>query len=468
MKVRRYQNDEERAILVGLIVNSRVLGKVVAGLKGEEKPFRSKWSNQIYRWCFKYFSRYHKAPRGSLQLLFNSWAQKQQDESSIELIEKFLSSLSDDYKAMAREINEEHLIDLASRFFSEVRYERLKDEMEEALIRKDLEGVQERLGNFQPVKFDAAAATCVLTDEDAWREAVEVVEDQTLLRYPGALGDFFDQQLQRENFVAFLAPEKRGKTFWLIDMAWRAAVREKRRTMFISAGDMTRRQMMQRFVTRAARRPIKAGTIHVPIRIKKIDGQTVKVRSEERDFPKRITTKEWQMARQKVLQMTSSSTSLLKLVCTPNSTTKVEDIDLLLQEEIKNGWVPDVIVIDYADILAVETSAARMDFRHQVNETWKALRRLGQKYHILIITATQSDAASYETKVLTKKNFSEDKRKLSHVTGMVGINQTDEEKAKGIYRLNWILLREGVYYETKCVHVAGCLALANPTMKSTW
>jgi replicative DNA helicase len=152
----------------------------------------------------------------------------------------------------------------------------------------------------------------------------------------------------------------------------------------------------------------------------------------------------------------------------PISTAKVSDIRLEIDEQIKHGWIPDVIVIDYADILAPETGTSGLDFRHQTNETWKALRRLSQDYHCLVITATQSDARSYDGKLLTMSNFSEDKRKLSHVTGVVGLNQSPEEKKNGIYRLNWVVLREGVYLEQNCITVAGCLGIANPAMISTW
>lgn len=468
MKIKKYSGDDERTILTGMIVNSRVLNRIITGLKDETKPFRSKWSNQIFLWCRDFHAKYAKAPRGSLHSLFSAYAEKQPDEAVVSMIEKFLGSLSDDYRALAKEINEDYLVDVASRYFSEVRYNRLKDQLEDALLRKDLDVAHEKLVHFHPVSFDAASTVDVFTDDDAWREAVEAPEDNTLVHYPGALGEFFGPHLQRDGFIAFLAPEKRGKSFWLIDLAWRAAVKEKRRTLFFSVGDMSRRQMMQRFVVRAARRPIAPGRVIIPTRLVKPEGGVARTRTEKRVFKERIKTKEWQAAKSKILQLTASNHSLLKMECTSNSTTKVEDIRVSIDEKIKDGWVPEVVVIDYADILAPETGSSRLDFRHQTNETWKALRRLSQDYHILVVTATQADAASYDVNLLTRKNFSEDKRKLSHVTGMAGLNQNEEEKAKGLYRLNWILLREGIYFESKCVTVAGSLALASPAMKSTW
>ena len=107
--------------------------------------------------------------------------------------------------------------------------------------------------------------------------------------------------------------------------------------------------------------------------------------------------------------------------------------------------------------------------RDKINETWKQMRSLSQKYHCLVVTATQADAASYETDLIRRRNFSEDKRKYAHVTGMIGINQKDpEEKEKEVMRLNWLKLRDGLYSETRCVYIAGCLSIANPAIRSCW
>ena len=92
----------------------------------------------------------------------------------------------------------------------------------------------------------------------------------------------------------------------------------------------------------------------------------------------------------------------------------------------RDGWLPDVIVIDYADLLAAESS--RTEGRDTINGTWKALRALSQELHGLVVTATQSDANSATTGLLTRANFSEDKRKFAHITGMNGLNQNNEEK----------------------------------------
>jgi hypothetical protein len=154
-----------------------------------------------------------------------------------------------------------------------------------------------------------------------------------------------------------------------------------------------------------------------------------------------------------------------KLDTHPNSSISVKGIEARLDAwEHFDGFVPDVIIIDYADILAAEDG--RIEFRHQENEKWKALRALSQKRHCLVIVATQANAQSYDASVLKMKHVSEDKRKYAHVTGMIGLNQSEEEKTQGIMRLNWLVLRESDFEISKTVKVLQCLKVGRPHLGS--
>ena len=195
------------------------------------------------------------------------------------------------------------------------------------------------------------------------------------------------------------------------------------------------------------------------------ESKIAQVNHETREYKKGITPKIANRARAKLFKKIKSKNPYIKLSCHPNSSLSLYSVESILQTwSDQLSWVPDIIVIDYADIL--DMSCYGMDGRDRINETWKHLRRLSQKYNCLVVTATQADAASYGLDVIGRGNFSDDKRKIEHVTGMVGINQTDDEKDKGIYRLNWLALRDSQYSEQRCVHTASCLALGNPAVRS--
>jgi hypothetical protein len=468
MLTKKIENTVERDTVTALIVNDHVLGKVASHLRKEKYPFRSKWANEVAHFCFEFHAKFGKAPRAAVRTWFYDYSRKAKDEDTIDLMGRFLSSLDEDYQRLSRDLNSDFTIDRAAKLVTEIRIERLKDTLEETLEVADTDLAVEKLLAFHRVGFASDDVVAVLSDEAALLDAFSHEEADVLIRYPGALGEFFGDQLARDNFVAFLAPEKRGKSFWLIDAAWRAATIERRRTLFYSVGDMTQRQMLRRFGTRAAGRPIEASSIYIPRSMRRNAEGRIVVDADREQFRDRIKTSEVLDAMFRVLEKTAHKDSLLRLKCTPNSTTSISDIDADIEEHVRNGFVPDVVVIDYMDILAPEPGSGHDDARHRINENWKAGRRLSQKHHVLALSATQSDAASYDQRRITRKNFSEDKRKIAHVTGMPAINQTDEEKNQGVFRLNWVALREAHYTESSEVTVAGELAIANPAIRSDW
>ncbi len=154
-----------------------------------------------------------------------------------------------------------------------------------------------------------------------------------------------------------------------------------------------------------------------------------------------------------------------KLDTYPNMSLSVSGIKRRLEKwERTEGFIPDVILIDYADIMAPEKGSN--EFRHQQNATWMALRGLSQEYHCCVITATQASASSYNKESIGREDFSEDKRKYAHVTAMYGLNQTPIEKKMGIMRIAPIVIREDDYDERYNVRVLQCLQIGRPYIAS--
>ena len=151
-----------------------------------------------------------------------------------------------------------------------------------------------------------------------------------------------------------------------------------------------------------------------------------------------------------------------------NRTLTVTEIESILTRwEKEENFIADVIIVDYADIMAPEIGA---DFRHQENDKWMRLRGLSQKKHALVVTVTQTDASSYEQDTLSLRNFSEDKRKFAHVTAMYGLNQdtNGREKAIGIMRINEIVVREDAFSKDTQVRVLQNLKRGQPCLESFW
>lgn len=454
----------ERQILIGLIVDKNVLAKIAP--KFQNGMFRTPYSNLIAQWCVNYFNKYGKPPQKHIEAIFSGWAEENKDKNTIELIEKFLSSLSEQYEDLKKDSNSQYIIDIAGKYFNEVKLEKLSEAIQNDVETGEINRAKERVNNYRQIELGVGTGVDVLQDKEAIKEAFRE-KTEPLIQYPGALGEFFGNSLERDGFISFMGPEKRGKTWWLIDIAYRAMLQRKK-VAFFAVGDMSQNQMMRRFMIRAAARPLLAKEIKYPIKIEKeSEDENARVKYKIKNFKKPLSwQKAYKICKNIMHKKIKSNKPLLKLSCFPNSTLKVKEIENILKEWEKEEWTADVIVIDYADILNMDYYG--LEGRERINETWKQLRALSQKYHCLVVTATQSDADSYDVKTMGKSNFSEDKRKIAHVTGMIGLNQTNEEKINGVMRLNWIARREEEFHEFVCVYVAGCLSIGNPAVKSCY
>lgn len=459
MQVERRDGQMERAVLIAMAVNRSVLGAVAARWDGEGL-FPSRWCNLAGGWAVDHYRKYKRPPGPSLATYFDKWAETGRDKDVIAAMEIFLGGLDAEYETLKKTLSPDFLIDAAGDLFNRAAADRLRERVAVDLENGDVKKALERIKKFNPVELGNGSGFSPLGSESEMIAAFENV-GEVLIAYPDALGKFFGTSLGRDSFIAFMGAEKSGKSFWLMDLAVRA-VEQHRNTAFFEVGDMSQNQVLRRFGVRFAEQPIHAGPVTIPVSIDSGDPPAVGTRIES--FPDDLTAEmAWNAVRRAGRRYGADR---LRLSVHPNSSISVAGIEAQLEGWARDGWTPDVVVIDYADILAPLSGTG--ETRDQINATWKALRALSQRFHCLVVTATQTDAASYVTKLLKRSNFSEDKRKYAHVTGMVGINRTTEDKDAGLYRLNFVVLRELEFSEEKCVWTAACLSLGNPAMLSVF
>lgn len=463
LKIERVDGTPERKVVLACLIDKHVLGRVAA--KWSPSALPSKWACLVVGWAVDYYKEWKRAPAHDVQTQFEMWRPTANDPATVELVAAFLETISGDHKKLKEGINAAYTLDVADGLMKRVQSVELRDKLTAYIEADDIEKAVSTAVAFRPVELNSSSWIDVRADEAAMVEAFDR-RSEVLIEYPDALGKFFGRSLERDGFVAILAPEKRGKSQWLMDMAWRA-VEQGRRVAYFEAGDMSRDQVLRRLGVRAAGRPQEGNPLYpfkIPILIDAPAKRAGLASVEYRDdyHKKNLTGPEAHAAVQKHLPP-----DRFRLSVHPNSSISVYGIEAEIDSWRRDGFAIDVCFIDYSDILAPLDKKA--DVRDQINQTWKALRALSQKYNCLVVTATQSDAESYDAHSLGRRHFSEDKRKYAHVTGMFGLNQSPKtEKEPGIYRLNWIVLRDGEYSENDFVYVAGNLAIGQPALVSTF
>lgn len=104
------------------------------------------------------------------------------------------------------------------------------------------------------------------------------------------------------------------------------------------------------------------------------------------------------------------------------------DLDML---EMLEGFVPDVIVVDYADILRPDKIAAD---RFGIDEIWKLLAAMSAERHALVVTASQGNRGSLHKSSVEDSDLAEWIGKLGHVDLFAALHQSKGEKKLGIIR----------------------------------
>ena len=447
----------ERVVLSSIVVDPLVLCRVAGVWNG--KLFGNQWANTVAGWCVDYFKSTGEAPGPQVTQIYQQWAEKAPPEDARHVY-GFLTSLSEQMRAGPAPPHHQYVITQAGELFNRVRLERTLIEVQATLQRGSIGEAQECFAKSVEISLGENTTIDVLTDAAALEQAFAQVHNAPLISYEGLpIANIVKRAFDTDSFIGFMAPEKRGKTQWLMELAF-AAVKQNRQVAFFAVGDMSQDQMMQRFAAMAAMRSLEREVIKLPnsLRRNPDSGLWLPTFDEVQCLPLQPP-----QAREALLRINGGrEVSPLKLSVHPNTTLTVTGLEAKLEQWRRElGWVPAVVVVDYADILAPDV---RGDTRDQIDDTWRRLKGVSQKYRCCVITATQTTRESMAATTLQRIHVAEDKRKFAHVTAMFGINQTPQEKTAQVYRLNCLALRNGNFNELHCVAVAGCPQVYRPMM----
>ncbi len=460
----------ERSILVGMITHPAVVARIAAVWK-EPPPFSSSWANLVGGWCVTHHRKYGGPPGRRVEDLYHNWSQTAHDPDTAKLLEDFLTTLSDEYQHSA-EINATYLLDQAQEHFETVAADRLANGIKADLAAGRVSNVKERINAYRVPGVGQAEGCDPFTDGHTFAAALTNAEGEVLIEYPGEVGRFLANHLERNSLVSWAGPEKSGKSRWLIDLAYRA-VGQRRKVVYFSVGDMNTNQVARRLGSRIANIPYRSPngwpyTVRYPTHIAGPEhgsGEHAEVDFENLVFEEPLDPAGAdEAARAYMHEAVKSRRSHFQLFSHPAGSITVDNIKATLNRLEEDGFQADVVVIDYADLLAAPNG--RQDYRHQVNAIWEGMSALRTEKNLCLVTATQTNRDSYDRNLIDRGHTGEDKRKNAHVTAMIGINITPAEKEIEVTRLNFFELREGEFSHLRVVHCAGCWAIGNPCVLS--
>ena len=141
-----------------------------------------------------------------------------------------------------------------------------------------------------------------------------------------------------------------------------------------------------------------------------------------------------------------------RILYAASKTMTVEGIEALMeQQKMYFDFVPDIVVVDYLDLLAPRYSDMKLEMRHRLRGITEDLRSLAVRKNIPIVSATQGNRASLSKVKVTEANVSESFGKVEVSDVVIAFCQNDEEKKMKRARLTMLKNRD--YISGGCVEV---------------
>lgn len=453
----------EKRIITSLIASDKIASELVPITHRE--LFRLDIAKTIYTWIQEFHKVYGKAPGIHIRDIFTTHKASLNATERLE-IEEFLSTLSKEF-ANAEWSNEDYLLSTGKKYLQKRHLVYMSEQIQfyaESDLIEEAEACIKTYGSM--INSGLSNWVKPFDDKKFIRKVFDRKEAEPLFTMGGALDHLFGP-LRKAWLMLLLGPMKRGKTWGLQEVAQCALVHGKRVAFF--SLEMEDTDISGRFYQGFASAPEQDEDIQYPIfdcvlnqtnscndkrRVNKIPRPEIYTPKSKYKTctlcrttdPKSFKPSVWYFTEhRKALNYkttvqtidglnTQIQSNLFRLISYEIGSANVQTIERDLRMlELSEGWIPDVIIIDYADILKPEENG--LTGRDKENAAWKALKALAQRRKAFVATGSQGNRDSFAVESLDEKNTSEDIRKLAHIDIAATINQTQQEKLIGYSRI---------------------------------
>lgn len=429
MKREKLNTLNERDLLIGIIVSDKFCREITPVLN--PRLLQVEYARIIAGWVKEFYNNFKRAPEKDILKLYRAKCEEISDEALQDNVLTFIQRLDEDYESVSQ-FNVDFALQEAVSYLKKLQLQNLNADIDAYLTSGDIGKAENLITKFRGVEKESGKSVSVLGNSDALVNSF-TKEDDLLLEFKGAYGAVIGK-VHREDFIAYLAPMKRGKTWALID-AGVTSMMNGLKVLHCSL-EMSESQMLKRYWTCMSGQ-VNEDKVDIDYPYFESDGNkwTVEHKTISR---KAVSISEIQKKQKQLKRMFRGGD--IRVLAVPAYSESVEMLDMDIENLVQNeGYVPDVIIVDYADIMM---PSEKGDYRNQIDGIWKRLRGMAQKRKCVVFTASQSGRASIGKNV-DATDIAEDIRKLAHVTSMVSLNQTEIEKKNGILRLKQLAVREG-------------------------
>jgi hypothetical protein len=442
----KFKMTQEKELIIGMIVNDEFIKQISTILNVSYLQASS--SRTIATWCLDYYANYKQAPKEFIQDIYLQH-KKYIAESDAEIIANTLQHVSETY-ATKDKYNVAYMIDKAILYVRERRLALLQDALEREVVSGNLDKAENLILGYNKLTRSEHRITN-MWDNKTLISRIFRRENTDLFKMPGVLGELMGY-FRRDNLYSYAGIAKRGKSRWLSQTATLASL-QGCNTVLIEL-EMSEEEIYEITMNNLVRKPPNDCVLTIPY-----FGEDNAVLHKNVEF-KGYTEGDYHTWAKKGGII---GVPLHIVVKNPMEATLASLEEELLKLEYYEGFIPDVIVVDYADYI----QGKGYDQRDRVNNIWSGLKSWAKRYHCAVITASHLNGDALK-KDGDAYNIGEDKRKLHHVSGMYILNQTENEKKLGMMRIKATATRFSSYTELDEVTVLYNFSAGRTYIDSRW
>ena len=452
MKREKLNPLNERDLLIGLITSDKFCREVAPILN--PRQLEIDYARILSGWIKEYVNNFNVAPKKDILKLYRAHVEEISDESLQDNVLTFIEKIAKDFDNQ-KTFNDDYAIQQAIQYLKFRSLKNFSEDIDSFIITGDINKAEALITKYRKVEKESGEGVSILDDSEIVLNAFTEEQDK-LFVFGGAFGRLVGD-IHREDFVAFLAPMKAGKSFQLIDCGIEA-LKNGLNVVFYSL-EMSRTNMIKRIWKALSGQVTEDTELTIPYFVE--DGSKWVI--ENKTTLKKASSILEIEKKQKSLKRMFRGGSF-KVFAEPAYSLTVESLETKLDDLVHDGFIPDVIIIDYADIMMPSDRGSEL--RNQLDGIWKRLRAMAQKRKAVVFTASQTNRGAISREV-EAEDIAEDIRKLAHVTSMVSISKTKYCKENSLAIFSQLAVREGEP-EMRKVIATQCLALGRPVLDSHW
>lgn len=408
----------EEAVLA-LLCFSPEYANIVALRIQNATLFSNQTNQKLAETSLAYIQKYSTAPNGQLSyILENDLVRGEQGK----LLSQELTLL----QKQITEINPEFIVEQLDTFIETQRLQKSLQDSMDLLDQGQIKEAKETL--YRQVTLPTKGTSgIILNDPRQALRFLDIIEEDEFFTSGIEVFDRRRIRPARKTLTFMIAPTGKGKTWWMVDVgkgAWQHHKKVLHITLELSEEKTARRYIQSIFSLTAS----EAQQVNIP-----------RFQRNEQGFVTSIDV--YQLARESVLtkrreifdkleKMNSYPQFMIKEF--PPSTLSIEHLYLYLDSlKQENGFEPDEIIVDYADLMKIDAESLRID----TGRLYRELRGMGVSRNAAMISASQGNKESEDAKLVGLKNAAEDWSKAGTADNVFTFSQTPQEFRAGLARI---------------------------------